>query len=255
MGPTQIALGGPPTLDYYPTGHNFGEKNRGEIDYAKLLIWSSGTCGDDMLFYTFTVESDWVTVTPTNGSCTCGEIDTIQIRIDTTDLSSGYHNTSIQITSNGGPGVYTVRVNVRNNPPIQPAMSGMRIGEAGTNFTYTCTSRDPEGDDLFYNFSWGDGTYSGWLGPYPSGEPAVYTHSWTKGTYAVQGKARDEKGAESNWSEPLIIVMPLRLPTLFRYFLRITNHQATSIPEIWRTLSLYRPELNISRVLARTNNL
>lgn len=44
-----------------------------------------------------------------------------------------------------------------------------------------------------YNFSWGDGTYTGWFGPFKSGKGPVYAkHQWTGvGVYQVKVKARD----------------------------------------------------------------
>ena len=231
MVPLRETRAGTPTLEYYPTGHNFGENNQGEIGFTKFYIWSGGTCGDDMLFYTLTSEADWLTVRPTNGSCTCGEIDTLQLKIDTTGLPSGFHNASIQITSNGGTGVFTVRVFIRNNPPSPPVVSGTRLGQADAALIYTCTSDDPEGDTLFYNISWGDGTYSGWHGPYLSGEHAELAHQWTQGTYIVQGKARDEKGAESNWSDPLRVVMPRSFSPLFTHLITRLRVQGTSCLE------------------------
>ena len=59
-------------------------------------------------------------------------------------------------------------------------------------------------------FDWGDNTTSGWLGPFTSGATATAQKSWAvKGTYAVKVKAKDVYGAESNWSDPLAVTMPL----------------------------------------------
>ena len=58
-------------------------------------------------------------------------------------------------------------------------------------------------------FDWGDGTDSGWIGPYTSGDISNATHIWTKsGNYHVKVKAKDEFGAESYWSDPLSVSIP-----------------------------------------------
>jgi len=49
-------------------------------------------------------------------------------------------------------------------------------------------------------FDWGDGTYSEWLGPFPSGTSAEGSHAWGEaGNYDVRVKAKDDYG-ESSWS-------------------------------------------------------
>ncbi|MCD6108537.1 MAG: hypothetical protein J7J89_03585, partial [Thermoplasmata archaeon] len=59
---------------------------------------------------------------------------------------------------------------------------------------------------------WGDGTNSGWLGPYNSGETVEASHSWSeKGEYSIKVKAKDINGLESEWSDPLVISMPLSI--------------------------------------------
>jgi hypothetical protein len=68
---------------------------------------------------------------------------------------------------------------------------------------------DPQGDDIYYLFNWGDRTYSGWLGPYPSGTTAQASHTWRRqGAYNIKVKARDSNGYESQWSDPLQVNLP-----------------------------------------------
>jgi len=69
--------------------------------------------------------------------------------------------------------------------------------------TFTAVSIDPEGEQIYYLFDWGNGNYSDWLGPYPSGEIIDTTNSWPDlGDYDVRVKARDLWGVVSDWSEP-----------------------------------------------------
>jgi hypothetical protein len=91
-----------------------------------------------------------------------------------------------------------------NNPPSEPDRpSGSSSGKAGIQLTFNSLATDPEGDDIYYLFDWGDGTDSGYLGPYNSGETAQATHAWKKdGVFQVKVKALDMHGFESPWSEP-----------------------------------------------------
>jgi len=93
------------------------------------------------------------------------------------------------------------------NKPEKP--SGETIGTPFVEYTYTSSSTDPAGQDLYYWFEWGDGTDSDWLGPYESGEICEATHIWkNKGDYVIKVKVKDIWGFESEWSDPLGLVMP-----------------------------------------------
>jgi len=89
------------------------------------------------------------------------------------------------------------------NIPAQP--QGPLTGAIHTPYTYTTSTSDPEGQQVFYQWSWGD-SESLWLGPYDSGAVAEATHSWdAAGDYLVKVKAKDTEGLESAWSSPLMV--------------------------------------------------
>jgi len=118
-------------------------------------------------------------------------------------------------TYNGGGGdAFVSKFTGGNQPPNKPERpSGQTNGEINIEYTYTTSTTDPDGDQVYYNWSWGDGTYSGWTGPYASGATASAKHTWTvEGTYQIKVKARDTNDAESPWSDPLAVSMPLIQP-------------------------------------------
>ena len=108
-----------------------------------------------------------------------------------------------------------------NNPPDIPNKpSGWPVGEVEKNYTYKTSTTDEDNDQIYYMFDWGDGTTSGWLGPYNSGEKVEASHSWSKqGDYLIRVKAKDTHYSESKWSDPL----PIRMPIRNFWFLRITK--------------------------------
>ena len=69
--------------------------------------------------------------------------------------------------------------------PEQPAKpSGPLTGKINEEQTYTVSTTDPNGDHVFYFWEWGDGTDSGWMGPYSSGDTCEAMHTWIeKGSY------------------------------------------------------------------------
>lgn len=101
-----------------------------------------------------------------------------------------------------------------NNAPATPATpAGEEQGEIKNTYTYTTSTTDMEGDDIYYQWDWGDGITSDWLGPYHSGGEANTSHTWAdRGVYEVKVRARDAQGDVSEWSEPL----PVRMPSTFR---------------------------------------
>jgi hypothetical protein len=98
----------------------------------------------------------------------------------------------------------------QNRPPREPARpEGPRVSFTGRDSEYTAVTIDADDNDLYYLFDWGDGTFSEWLGPLPSGEPITVQHNWTeRGSYEIRVKAMDTAQAESDWSEPLAVVVP-----------------------------------------------
>ena len=75
--------------------------------------------------------------------------------------------------------------------------------------TYSTFSTDPQGNQVFYKFDWGDGNNSGWLGPYPSGEEIAVNHSWEISTNCrIKVRAKDEFGYFSVWSDSLDVSIP-----------------------------------------------
>jgi len=97
-----------------------------------------------------------------------------------------------------------------NQSPDQPETpDGPASGNSGTEYTYTSSTSDPDGDQVYYWFDWDDGTDSGWLGPYNSGEIVSSSHVWdSRDSYKIRVKAKDTDGAQSEWSDPLAISMP-----------------------------------------------
>jgi Peptidase family M28/PKD domain len=113
--------------------------------------------------------------------------------------------------STDGPVWYFTTINTTNkNPPDKPSTpQGTANGKINVVYTYTTSTTDPDGDQVYYLWDWGDGTTSAWLGPYNSGAAISTTHIWiAKGSYNIKVKAKNTYGKESSYSDPLPITMP-----------------------------------------------
>jgi hypothetical protein len=97
--------------------------------------------------------------------------------------------------------------NSRPNKPSRPY--GEISGKTGKEYMYTTSTTDPDDDDVFYLFDWGDGSTSFILGPYVSEVECDANGIWfEEGNYEIKVKAIDVHGAESEWSDPLSVTMP-----------------------------------------------
>jgi hypothetical protein len=102
---------------------------------------------------------------------------------DSSDNESGY---STEV-------VYTIGTS--NHAPETPTRpTGPTSGYIQTNYSYSTSATDPDGDDLVYRFDWGDGTQSSW-------GAATRSHSWSStGSFCVKARAKDEYDELSGWS-------------------------------------------------------
>jgi hypothetical protein len=120
----------------------------------------------------------------------------------------------VNATDPTGSGVYTRRwytfttqQQQANLPPNQPSKpTGTNSGMIYILYPYTTNTTDPNGDQVYYLWDWGDGSQSNWLGPYTSGQLVQANHTWTvRGSYDIKVKAKDTLNAESNWSKPFTV--------------------------------------------------
>ncbi|KYK31366.1 MAG: hypothetical protein AYK22_02485 [Thermoplasmatales archaeon SG8-52-3] len=116
-----------------------------------------------------------------------------------------------------------------NYPPTIPIIEGPQNGKIGQEYTYCIPSIiDPDGDDIYVYWDWGDGTNSDWIGPYMNGEQICKNHSWEKtGEFTIKAKLKDEYGLESDWGYLDISMPKSRLFNylfIVKFFERFFNH-------------------------------
>ena len=104
------------------------------------------------------------------------------------------------------PSNYSGLSNLIQQPKNPEKPNGTTNGGIGIEYNYSTLTTDPQGDQIYYMFDWGDKSNSGWIGPFNSGETANSSHIWKKrGKFNIRVKAKDIYGHESDWSEPLNI--------------------------------------------------
>ena len=94
--------------------------------------------------------------------------------------------------------VHTIAI-PNHNPTTPSIPDSHSSGYTQTNYTFSTTASDPDGDALQYRFDWGGGDFSDW-------GAASQNHSWSSaGDFCVKAQAKDSKGALSSWSDCKII--------------------------------------------------
>lgn len=93
-----------------------------------------------------------------------------------------------------------------NRPPDRPIIEGDTTGQEGDTLNFEVLADNDQETQVWYFIDWGDGTDSGWIGPYSQGVWTPVTNSWsTAGEYTVKAKAKDSHDAESDWSNSIIV--------------------------------------------------
>ena len=136
------------------------------------------------------------------------------------DVSGSY-----VVWTDGQDTIREIFFSIVGTPPVKPARpTGPTSGGANKEHTYTTSTTDTDGDQIYYVFDWGDGKTSE-VGPYNSGETGSASHTWTEqGDYSIKVKAKDSSGLESDWSDPLAISMPKSKQVLINHlFERFTS--------------------------------
>ena len=101
----------------------------------------------------------------------------------------------------------------KSTPPTAPTLTGPTTGVINVIYFYTVSATDPDGDNVYYFVDWGDGTNSGWLGPYSSGQAVATQKAWnTAGTYTVRARAKDIHGVVGPWSTALVVTILVDRP-------------------------------------------
>ena len=103
----------------------------------------------------------------------------------------------------------------KNFPPEKPSRPiGASIGDIYAKYIFSTNTSDPNGDEVKYEFDWGDNTTS-FTEFSPSDKRVTLSHYWTlEGIYSVKVRAFDEDNASSEWSVSTMFVVDKLRPVV-----------------------------------------
>ncbi|MFO7677479.1 MAG: C25 family cysteine peptidase [Thermoplasmatota archaeon] len=148
------------------------------------------------------------------------------------NMNAGDYKTVEEWIAFGDP---TLAIGSDSQPPAKPQKpSGPATFKVGVEQTFSTQTTDPNNDQVYYLFDWGDGTNSGWLGPFNSGETIEAKNTWnTRGDYEIRVVARDNNGARSGWSDTMPISVPLTYTGLLQQIIQIFQQQGLRGLFLW----------------------
>jgi len=86
-----------------------------------------------------------------------------------------------------------------NDPPAIPNVTGPHVGAPGFELNYVANTTDPDGDQVYYKWDWGDGNLTDWLGPVNSTQNMETHHAWiNEGNYTIYVQVKDSTGQVQN---------------------------------------------------------
>lgn len=116
------------------------------------------------------------------------------------------HDLNLTVSAEWVDDVVHIDIHITNNEelpnaaPDEPTITGPSEIQVNEVIGYEIQTTDPNDDEISYFIDWGDGSDSGWIGPYPSGEKINESHSWSEqGTHNLKVKAKDLDGLETEW--------------------------------------------------------
>ena len=135
----------------------------------------------------------------------------------------------IDIITGGVQGIVRLFINHFGQlPPFRSSIQQPSDFETHKKLEFGFVSKDINDDNISYFIDWGDGTNSGWIGPYASDEKITVNHTWSRArSYIVSAKARDNDG-ESLVKEYILILfpgLPIRTNTLLNSFYSNSHNQ------------------------------
>jgi outer membrane protein assembly factor BamB len=103
-------------------------------------------------------------------------------------------------------------------PAVAGPPAGVGVAIQDTNYQFTVSASDEDGDSVCCRVDWGDGDTSAWCSFVLSDSVVSFAHAWdTAGLFATRAQARDARGGVSEWSAPAVVAVRDSHPELWHF--------------------------------------
>jgi outer membrane protein assembly factor BamB len=199
----------PPDIPSTPGGPNTGY---GGVAYS--FSSSATDPDDDDISFQFDwgdgTRSDWSDFLKNPASITLSKIwsaaGTYSIRVIAKDKKE---------KSSEWSGDHQIVIYSNNAPNTPSAPNGPDSGYTNIEYTFSTLAIDPDNDSISYQFNWGNNDTTSWSSFVSSGTEIAFSKTCsTGGTFLIRARAKDQRGAISNWSlsHTLVIINATNLP-------------------------------------------
>jgi len=152
-----------PTIAASPSSFSFIAEQGGSNPSSQTLEIQNS--GGGTLDWSATDDADWLSLSPTSGSCSAGETNNLAVSVDASAISAGDYSATITISAPEATNTpQTVAVNLTispsllNNSPNEPSNPSLPDGatEVSTSVILSWTGGDPDvGDTVTYDVYFG----------------------------------------------------------------------------------------------------
>lgn len=103
---------------------------------------------------------------------------------------------------------HQIHIEVMEEYPTVPLIIGPSHAGSNIFLDFSAVSEDAYADEIYYQWDFGDGNITDWLGPYEPGIPMIINHSWLQnGEYHIQVNAKNNHNEESGWATPFNVTI------------------------------------------------
>jgi len=163
------------------------------------------------------------------------QINDMDGTVEEEENSVDIHRGGICWVDNRGDDLDIVWIKLPTESPEITDINGPAEVKVDEESEFFATAEDPQGDDYYLMFDWGDNSTPEWTTEsFASGTEGSDAHTWTvQGDYEVRVKAKDSAGHESDWSKPIPVTVPRSKAVTQPTFLELLEQ---FFPEIYRII-------------------
>jgi C1A family cysteine protease len=222
-----------------PTDINPTDKESDLEPEAILLSWSGFDPDGDDLFYNIYFAERIGAVSPVEEYLIAENISENFFHLDNLDmpLRKDYrYSWIIEAVDEHGSKSMTEKLSFSTRKPFDPFVDGPSKIKIGEEYTFTASTPETDGEAYYWFFDWGDGSDSGWIGPYGPDDTVSVSHIWNKRGEVNIRVRYTEDGIYSDYNTVNLPVQKSELGII--WFFNLFGFDLQSFPILQRVFNL-----------------